>query len=218
MFQKFIRITPMVGIVLAIVLLAVATYQYSGSVHWSRVTVSLLCAPSLPDGASNPDRGLPIIALLLLCVSMAWLFELISRAADTRGQRSTIHIAGIGSMVYALLTVTPMHNLMVNIALSFFLVALLTIVYMLFGKRHYVLAITGIACIVMKLGSVSLYYANTYTEIWGGLQKLNFILTTIWLFAVHLTVKRKLDRVKQDGCTDVAEGAGIDIEITPAAR
>jgi hypothetical protein len=194
MSKKFASIVPIVGIVLAIGLFAIATCQYSGNVHWSRVTISLLCASSLPDGAPNPSRGLPIGALLLLCFSMALLFEMISRVAATRGQRSTIQIAGIGSMVYAFLTATPMHNLMVNIAVGFFLVAIVTVAYMLFRKQHYVLAIAGIACIFMKMGSVSLYYTNSYTEAWGVLQKMTFILTTAWLIAVLLTAKPKIGR------------------------
>ena len=194
MLQTFIRWTPIVGVVAAFALLIVATFLYSGDVHWTRVTVSLLCAPSLPDGAPNSGRALPIVALLLLCASMAWLFELISRAADTRRQLKTIQIAGIGSMVYALLTATPMHNLMVNIALAFFLVAIVTIVDMLCRRNRYVLAFGGFACIIVKLCSVSLYYTNSYPEIWGMLQKLSFILTTAWLFAVHLTTERKTNR------------------------
>ena len=199
MSQNITRWIPIVGVVAAIALLAISTYRYAGDVHWTRVTVSLLCAPSLPDGAPNSGRGLPIVALLLLCASMSLLFELISRVADTRGQRKTIQIAGIGSMVYALLTATPMHNLMVNIALAFFLVAIVGIVYMLYRKQQYLLAIAGIACIVLKLGSVSLYYTNTYTEIWGVLQKLSFILTTTWLFAVHLMAKPGTDREITNG-------------------
>ena len=54
-----------------------------------------------------------------------------------------------------------MHNLMVNIALAFFLVAITAIVIMLYRKRQFGLAIAGISCIVLKLCSVSLYYTNT---------------------------------------------------------
>ena len=191
MSQSITRSIPIVGVVAAIALLAISTLRYSGDVHWTRVTVSLLCAPELPNGDSNLGRGLPIASLSLLCASMSMLFELVSRLADTRGLRKTIQIAGIGSMVYALLTATPMHNLMVNIALVFFLVAIFAIVNMLYRKRQLVLAITGITCIVLKLFSVSLYYTNSYTEIWGVLQKLSFILTTGWLFTVLLLVKPK---------------------------
>ena len=188
---RIIRWIPIAGVIAAISLLAIATFLYTGDVHWTRVTVSLLCAQSLPDGGPNPGRGLPIFALLLLCVSMALLFELISRFADSKSLRKTIQISGIGAMVYALLTATPMHNLMVNIALAFFLAAIITICYMLHRKRQHAMVFIGIACVVIKLGSMSLYYTNTYIEIWGVLQKLSFILTTCWLFAVLLLAKPK---------------------------
>ena len=139
-------------------------------------------------------NAIPITALLLLCASMALLFQFISHLADTRGQRKTIQIAGIGSMVYALLTATPMHNLMVNIALAFFIVAIVAIVHMLFRKQHYVLALVGVAYIVVKFGSASLYYTNTNTDVWGVLQKLSFIAATLWLFAVLLATDSNPER------------------------
>ncbi len=206
MSHNIIRSVPIVGVVVAITLLAIATFQYPGGVHWTRVTVSLLCASELQNGDPNLGRGLPIAALLLLCASMSSLFELISRLADTRGERKTIQITGIGSMVYALLTATPMHNLMVNIALAFFLVAIFAIVNMLYRKRQFGLAIAGIACLVLKLFSVSLYYTNTYIEIWGVLQKLSFILTTTWLVAALLMAKPKTIHDITKVCTEYADG------------
>lgn len=212
------RSIPILGVVAAIGLLAFSTYQYSGNVHWTRVTVSLLCAPTLLDGTPNPGRGLPITALLLLCASMALLFHFVSQLAETRVQHDAIQIGGIGSQVYSLLTATPIHNLMVNIAFVFTIVAMVAIVYMLHYKQYHTLAILGVACIVVGLGCASLYYANTQTEVWGALQKVSFILSTTWLFAVHLTVNPKMDRDITNGCTEVADGAEIDVEITPATR
>lgn len=177
------------GVVVAITLLAISTFQYAGGIHWSRVTVSLLCASELPSGEPNLGRGLSITALFLLCASMSLLFEAISRTADTHRQQKTIQIAGIGSMVYALLTATPMHDLMVNIALIFFLVALFGIQSMLYQRRRFGLVVTGIACIALKIFGVSLYYTHSYIEYWGVLQKLSFTLTTAWLFAVLLMSK-----------------------------
>lgn len=196
--QLIIRNIAIVGVVAAVTLLTISTFQYVGDVHWTRVTVSLLCAPALPDGNPNAGRGLPIAALLLLCVSMSLLFEQISRAADTKRLRKTIQISGIGSMVYALLTATPMHNVMVNIALAFFLVAIVAIVLMLRRKQRTSLAYVGVTCIVVKLCSVSMYYTDSFTEAWGVLQKLSFLLTTGWLFAVHLAMQSSEERRKTE--------------------
>ena len=218
MSHNIIRKVPVVGVVVAIILLAISTLQYAGDVHWTRVTVSLLCASELPNGDPNFGRGLPIAALLLLCSSMGLLFELISRLADSRGQRKAIQIAGIGAMVYAFLTATPMHNLMVNIALVFFLIAILAIVNLLYRKRHFGLTIAGAGCIVLKLCSVSLYYMNAYAEIWGVLQKLSFIVTTVWLVAVLQMVKPKANRGMKFGGTELADGEVAETASALASR
>ena len=83
---------------------------------------------------------------------------------------------------------------------------------------RYVLAFAGIACILLKLSSVSLYYTNSYPEIWGVLQKLSFILTAAWLFAVHLIPKRKTSRDVSTRCPEVADHAEVEAIITPETR
>jgi hypothetical protein len=178
----------------------------------------MLCAQNLPDGSPNLGRLLPTTGLLLLCASMGLLFHFLSRIAETRTQRAAIQIGGIGSQVYSLLTATPLHNLMANIALIFFLVAIVTIVHVLYRKRTYALAIAGTACLALTLFNASLYYTNRHAEVWGVLQKVSFLLTTSWLFAAHLTVQLKTNCDVTGGCTEVADDAKNEVEITPAAR
>jgi len=122
---------------------------------------------------------------------MALLFHLLSSVADNQLQQGLIQIGGIGSQVYSLLTVTPLHNLMFNIALAFFLVATVTIVYTLYRKQEYLLAAAGTVFLGLTLFNVFLYYTNRHTDVWGALQKLSFILNTCWLLAVQLKVKSK---------------------------
>ena len=216
MSPNLFRYLPIPGILVAFALLAISSYQYAGDVHWSRVTVSLLCAEALPNGDANHVRAPSIVALLLLCGAMALLFQLISDYADTRGQQKTIQIAGIGSMVYALLTATPMHNLMVNIALAFFLTAIIALAYMLFRKRHYVLASIGIGCIVMKLTSVSLYYTNTWVDAWGLIQKASFLVTTCWLVAVHLRLQKEEPGSRHNKLDSMEPPAAPESEVQAA--
>ncbi len=206
--HQLIRHLPIPGVLAAMVALVFSSIQYEGDVHWSRVTVSLLCADTLPNGDPNPVRVFSVIALLVLCVCMALLFHLISQKAENRAQ-GTIQTAGIGSMVYALLTATPMHNLMVSIALAFFMTALIAITYSLFKRRHFVLAAIGVACIGLKLTSASLYYTNTFAEVWGLLQKVNFILTTFWLFAVHLGIRAPSNHDKRNEPTETVPGVPL---------
>jgi hypothetical protein len=194
-----VRHIPIAGVVVSVVLFAIAVYRYTGDVHWTRVTASMLCAQTLPDGSPNPNRALPITALFIHTASIALLFHFLTKVAETRWQRDTIQIGGIGSQVYSFLTVTPIHNLMVNITLVFTIAAMAAVTRMLFYKQNYRLAVFGAVCLVVTLSSVSLYYADAYVELWGVLQRLNVVLTTTWLFIVLLTVKPKSGCVVTSG-------------------
>jgi len=99
MSQKISRNIPIVGVVASIALLAISIYRYSGDVDSTRTTVSLLCMQTLPDGAPNSGRWLPITAPLLLFARMVLLFCYVWHNAETLAQRKLIPIIGIGSMV-----------------------------------------------------------------------------------------------------------------------
>jgi hypothetical protein len=86
---------------------------------WAHNFISSLFAANALNGTANPARLLAIPTMLVLCVSIGTLFKNISNKSASKVQKKTIEIGGIGSMVYAFLIVTPMHNLMLNIALLF---------------------------------------------------------------------------------------------------
>jgi hypothetical protein len=52
-----------------------------------------------------------VLAVLAFCIGIGLVFNAISDRAGTRIYRKTIQIAGVGSMVYAFLVATPMHDL-----------------------------------------------------------------------------------------------------------
>ena len=189
MSHQIVRGMPLLGVLGGIALLALAAARYPGEEGWTRLTASALCAGSLPNGGPNPVRTTAAIGLLLLCAGTALLFQLIAFGADTRAQQKTIQIAGVGSMVYALLTATPMHNLMVTIALAFHLVAMLGIMGMLFSQRRLPLLWLGLLCLAAQFAIAAIYYAGAYTSLLGVLQKTSFALCTSWLFAVLFTAR-----------------------------
>ena len=188
---------------MAVALLAFSAAWYPGGYDWNRVTVSVLCAPTLPNGDINPVSGISAGGLLLLCASMALLFQLIAWDADTPTQRKTIQIAGIGAMVYAALAATPMHNLMVNISLAFFVVAMLAVLHLLYCRRFFPLFFLGLICLSVKITSASFYYTNAFSDFWGSIQKFAFALSTLWLFMVQFAVHT--NQVTQENRTEAAQ-------------
>lgn len=178
-----LRRLPLPGALAGLALLALSTRWYPGGYRWTRDTISALFAPAGPNGGDNPARTLAIAGAVVLAASMALLFQLLSQTARSRVHRKTIQIGGIGAMVYAALTVTPMHDLMVGIALVFFLAMMLAVVDMLRSQGRVGLLWLGVLCLAIKLGSAVVYYGDVLPWVLPPAQKVSLVLTLAWLFA-----------------------------------
>src|SRR5262245_35293454 len=108
---------PLAGVLASFALFGAATLLYPGGYDWTRDFISTLFAPTTPAGAPNAARYVAALAMFVLCLSLAVVFKLVSRRVRGRTLRKTLEIGGIGSMVYAFLAVTPMHDLVLAIAL-----------------------------------------------------------------------------------------------------
>lgn len=188
---------PLIGIVLAVCLFFVAASFYPGGTtdaantvgyEWAHNFISSLFAPHALNGAANPARLVAIPAMLLLCVSMAVLFKSISNKGTSAMHKQAIAIGGIGSMVYAFLVVTPMHNLMVNISLAFGLVALVATLHLLYVARHSWLFVAGSVNLALLLVTAAMYYGHMRFDLLPIVQKVSLVACVVWLMAVHYTI------------------------------
>jgi hypothetical protein len=190
------RHLPLIGIVIGVSLFFVAAAYYPGGTtdsatsvgyDWARNFICSLFAARALNGAANPARFVAIPAMLMVCVSIGALFKSISNKSTSGIQRKAIEIGGIGSMVYAFLAITPMHNLMVNIALTFALIALFATLHLLYVKRRSLLFFVGSACILLLLLSAVMYYGHVFFGLLPVAQKASMLGCVAWLAAVHYT-------------------------------
>src|SRR5580700_5252652 len=124
------RLLPMSGVLVATACFWVAALLRPRGYNWSRDYLSTLLR-----GDPGPARMLAIIGLLVFCMSIALVFERLARTVGSSGTSKVIRIGGIGSMVYASLAFTPMHDLMVTISVAFFAVAVLALLRVLYTSR-----------------------------------------------------------------------------------
>jgi len=190
------RHLPLALLGVALALLVLATTFYPGGTaddpatigfDWSRNYISALFQPEALNGAPNPSRPLAVISMLVLCVCLALAFRSIARSAAHPRQRKVIEIAGLNTTVYAFLAVTPMHDLMITIALPFTAVTLIAILHLLFAERNFGLFAFGLACFTLKAFTAFVYYVEWSLPLLAVLQKLNLVATAAWLLAVHYT-------------------------------
>jgi hypothetical protein len=185
---------PLLGIVVSVCLFFVAATYYPGGTtdsatsvgyQWAHNFLSSLFAPIALNGAANPARYVAILAMLVLCVSIGVLFKSISNKSTSKIHRKMIEIGGIGSAVYAFLVVTPMHDLMVDIGLSFALIAQLATLHLLYVMRSWRLFFVGSVCIVLLLLSAAMYYGHVFFGLLPVVQKASLVACLGWLVAVN---------------------------------
>jgi len=178
---------PIIGVLAAMVLFALATTRYPGGYDWANNTISALFQPHALNGAQNPARTIAVLAVFVFCVSMAVVFKWVSSSAKSRFHKKTIEISGIGSMVYAFLAVTPMHNVLVGVALLFFLTAMLTTLHMVYLEGRSRMFYSGIVCLALPLTNAAMYYGNVLYGFLPIVQKLGMAMWVCWVIAVLLT-------------------------------
>ncbi len=178
---------PLLGVITALVFFALAGTRYPGDYVWTKHSISALFQPNALNGAENPARLLAVIAVFMFCLSLGVAFKIISKRGKTRFQQKTIEIAGIGAMVYVFLVVTPMHNVLVGVALAFFVTAILATFYMIFSERRIGLLCAGIVCLALTLGNAVMYYGDVLFGFLPIVQKLSVIMWAGWLLTLQLS-------------------------------
>jgi len=160
--------------------------RYPGGYDWLNLSISTLFQPIALDGSENQARPLAVLAILSFCVSMGIVFKRVSRRATSRLHKKTIEIAGIGSMVYAFLVVTPMHDVLVGVALVFFVVAMLFTLHMVYLERRYWMLFAGVVSLVIPLINAVMYYGNVFYGFLPVVQKIGVFAWAGWLLVLHL--------------------------------
>ena len=176
---------PLLGVLVAAVLFVLAALRYPGGYAWAGQSISSLFQPLALDGTANSARPIAVASVLFFCVGVAAVFERISRRGRSRAQRNVIQIAGVGSMVYAFLTVTPMHDVLVGVALGFFVVAMLALFHLLWVERSRWMLAAGLACLSGTLWNAVIHYGSLGSGFLPVVQKFSTLLWVAWLFVLY---------------------------------
>ena len=188
------RQLPLLCVLLALVLVLMATLFYPGGTlddptavgfDWRPTYLTHLFRPVAVNGQVNAARPYAVAGMWLFCVGMAELFRQLAKGMAPARQGKWVEILGIASMVYAALTVTRMHDLMVTIALGFFFAAQMVLLHWLWQRRQFPQWIAGMACLVLLATASFVYYQQIGTVVLPALQKLTFLTSPAWLLWLH---------------------------------
>ena len=187
---------PFVGVLISAVLVVVAAVGYPGGYAWFDQSISSLFQPVALNGSANTSRFLAALAVIIFCSSIAIIFNIIAGCGASRLHRKIIQIAGIGSMVYTALVVTPMHDVLIGVALLFFVAAMLAIFHSLYLQRRFEMLGTGIACLALTLSNATMYYGEMLYGFLPIVQKVSLVLWVTWLFGLALKISQTINRAE----------------------
>lgn len=188
----------LIGTTASLSLLFIAMMVYPGGSIFDKKTVgfdltknfiSNLFGAKALNGSDNPARYWADAGMIFLAVSFAMFFMRFSEKIPQKSPANVIKYAGTGGMVFAFLVVTPLHDLMVTIASTMFLLSIFYItVFILKSNLHFF----KILCIISMLN----FYFTLYLFGFGDLvylpimQKITyFSMIILILFLDYFTTK-----------------------------
>ncbi|MES2278189.1 MAG: hypothetical protein V4592_19320 [Bacteroidota bacterium] len=183
MFKKH---TILIGIIIALLLLVVATQYYPGGSQvdknsvgfsWRQNYLSNLFGDKAVNGAPNTSRPWADAGMFFLSVSIAWFFTGFSKKIPAKRPANIIRYFGIGATLCAFLAVTPYHDIMVTMGCTLVLVSLFYTTVFIFKSKLTLFKVLSVACLLVFYSAMYIYYTRSYLGILPTLQKLALALT-----------------------------------------
>lgn len=143
------------------------------------------------NGADNPGRVWAFIGMFFLCLGYGAFFYRASAKIQHRSSAMIIRYAGITSMFFAFFVITPYHDLMVIITVVFGMLATFYLSVYVFMMRSWFFSILTAVSLGTLYFDVFLYYSSLWLEILPVLQKINYLLTFIWILGIEYFTTRE---------------------------
>jgi hypothetical protein len=184
----------LLGIIISISLLVVATRHYPGGSQydknsvgydWGRNYLSNLFEAKAVNGADNASRPWAISGMLFLCVSFAFFFIEFPKKISSKNAAKVIRYCGVGAMLFAFLAVTPYHDTVITAASALALISMFYITVFVFKTKLHLLKILSIVLLLASYSCNYVYYTRSYVEFLPVLQKIALVITIIWILSLR---------------------------------
>ena len=202
MLKKYL---VLLGITLSLFLLLIATMVYPGGslfdkdavgFDWSKNFISNLFAAKAVNGLHNPSRPWADAGMIFLSISFALFFIEFSTKIPVKSAAKIIKYFGAGGMLCTFLIVTPLHDIMVTIASTMFLVSMFYITVFILKSRLHFFKFACIICLLIFYYTLYLYGSRSFGLL-PVMQKITFASTSILVIGLeYFTQKKDFEHIK----------------------
>lgn len=139
------------------------------------------------NGAPNPARPIALTAMLILCLTLAVFWYLFPIQVNFKKRvRMVIQATGFSAMALVLFLSTGFHDLIINIATLFGLVALIGTFIGLRKLKWVKLFWMGLFIIVFIGMNNLLYYDKSLLVYLPVVQKITFLYFLLWICCINI--------------------------------
>lgn len=194
-------LTPSLGICLFGILYGMAACQYPGGSNFDQTATGFswqhnywcdLLGNTGKNGAINHARSTALLAMVILGGSLSIFWFLLPSLYPTKNRYVQLsQWAGGLSMGIILFIGTPYHDLVMNVAGGFGLIALVATFLGLYQSRFFKLILFGLFCIVLVGLNNYIYYSHQYILYLPVIQKITFVLFLLWIVLINRQLYRK---------------------------
>ncbi|MGG9962308.1 hypothetical protein [Ferruginibacter sp. SUN106] len=194
MLKKY---SVLLGIIISVSLLLVATMVYPGGslfdknavgFNWSKNFISNLFGAKAVNGAANPARIWADAGMIFLAVSFALFFIGFSKRIPAKGAANMIKYLGAAGMLCTFLIVTPLHDIMVTLSSTLFLVSIFYITVFILKTKLHLFKFLCIICLLIFYYTLYLYGSGHYVWL-PVMQKITFASTIILVLLLEYFTK-----------------------------
>ena len=189
----------LLGITIAIVLLLIATRLYPGGslfdknsigFDWTKNFMSNLFGAKAMNGSDNPARFWADAGIIFLSVAYTMFFIQFSKKIPSTSSSKVIKYMGAGGALFCFLIVTPLHDLVVSISSTLYLISLFYITVYIFMSRLHVFKLMCAICLLIFYYTLYLYGSGNY-ELLAIMQKVAFACKVLMILSLHYYVEKE---------------------------
>jgi hypothetical protein len=205
--NKLLALAPVLGIGLFLLLYLIAALYYPGGsdAHPTAQGFSMihnywcdLLAKGAKNGQFNPARPIAIAGMITLCLALSMFWYLLPRLLNKgKHHYNIVQFAGITSMCLAIFIFSNFHDMLINVAVFFGVIALSGTYIALYRSKSYKTLAFGIFCLFLILLNGYIYYTNHFIITLPLLQKITFLLYLLWIIVIDLKLFFKMNRYSQ---------------------
>ena len=196
MIKKY---SVLICILISVILIVLATFLYPGGTFldknstgfdWSKNFISNLFAAKAINGSKNISRIWAIIGMAFHSVGDGIFFLHMSKKILKKHPAAVLKIVGSSIILFSFLIVTPLHDMMVIISSTLFLMALFYITVYILKTKLYLFKISCIICLLTFYYTLYLYGTGN----WGLLaimQKVSFISSILLVLGLEYFTKQE---------------------------